>query len=795
MLRRLSIFIALVVLGACGGAEEREAHYIERGKTLYQQGDLEDAALEFRNALQINPRGADALYHLGLIAEDQGELYEAYALYTRLVDHHPEHVLGNVKLGNLLLMAGEIDRAEEKADLVLRLQSENADALALRGAVLLRRDRAADAQDVAETALGLEPANLAATSVLAGSLWAQGEEDQAFAVLDAYLEAHPTARPPRLLKLQMHLSREDVPAAIGVLNELIALEPSNLAHRIKLARILITEDRLDDAEQTLHDAIAQAPDDTAPKLLLIDLLFNQRGLSDAERQLLAFIDQEPAEFTYRFTLADLLARAEEWERAEETYRSIIELGEGSVHALTARAGIARGRAAVGDFEVVDSLIAEVLEADPQNAQALLLRARLRQQRGDDLGAIADSRSVLRDDPDSVPALGTLAEAHIDRQEIDLAIETLRLLAVADPGNDDVRLALAQLLFAEGDPSAALPIVTDVVEHQADSAPALALQARILLAERDGSGALQAADRLIEAGSATIGHYLKGQAYYISGRLDSALAEFKTAMASDPADPRLMTAVVQTYVARESWDEAVTFLQDQVATAERPAVIHNLIGEVHVAEQAAEPALAAFAEAISYEPDWPEPYLSQGRILLGSGESEAAIAILRDGLEHAPDDQSLALSLAFAYQDAQDYDAAIEQYRRFMREHGESDIPVNNAASLIADFQYSNRGRLEWALALAERFQTSEVPEFLDTLGWLHYRLGAYTEALTYLRRASSLAPEHEQIRYHLGMTYFRLGELELAKEALSEAVSEGSDYVGIEEAKATLGALQPREPT
>lgn len=71
--RVIAVCLMLAVLAACGGAKEREAKYMERGRALFEQGDLVKARLEFRNVLQVNPDAVDAQYYLGLIAEQEGE--------------------------------------------------------------------------------------------------------------------------------------------------------------------------------------------------------------------------------------------------------------------------------------------------------------------------------------------------------------------------------------------------------------------------------------------------------------------------------------------------------------------------------------------------------------------------------------------------------------------------------------------------------------------------------------------------------------------------------------------------
>jgi Flp pilus assembly protein TadD len=47
---------------------------------------------------------------------------------------------------------------------------------------------------------------------------------------------------------------------------------------------------------------------------------------------------------------------------------------------------------------------------------------------------------------------------------------------------------------------------------------------------------------------------------------------------------------------------------------------------------------------------------------------------------------------------------------------------------------------------------------VDSLGWAHYRLGDYAEAVTQLERAAELTPSDPEIIDHLGDAYWRLGQ-------------------------------------
>jgi len=58
---------------------------------------------------------------------------------------------------------------------------------------------------------------------------------------------------------------------------------------------------------------------------------------------------------------------------------------------------------------------------------------------------------------------------------------------------------------------------------------------------------------------------------------------------------------------------------------------------------------------------------------------------------------------------------------------------------------------------------------MDTLGWIHYRRQSYADAERILTQAAERAPSDGVVRFHLGMTYAKLGRTNDAVSALRRA--------------------------
>ena len=117
------------------------------------------------------------------------------------------------------------------------------------------------------------------------------------------------------------------------------------------------------------------------------------------------------------------------------------------------------------------------------------------------------------------------------------------------------------------------------------------------------------------------------------------------------------------------------------------------------------------------------------------------------------------------------------------------VAANNLAAIIADSK-TDEASLRRALALAQPLEELQQPAFLDTLGWVNYRLGNTARTVSLLNSAIGLGGDAPVYHYHLGMAYHSQNQLDLAREHLSLALANtGADYPGRDEAERTLKSL------
>ncbi|MEC7237381.1 MAG: tetratricopeptide repeat protein, partial [Pseudomonadota bacterium] len=115
------------------------------------------------------------------------------------------------------------------------------------------------------------------------------------------------------------------------------------------------------------------------------------------------------------------------------------------------------------------------------------------------------------------------------------------------------------------------------------------------------------------------------------------------------------------------------------------------------------------------------------------------------------------------------------------------------------YWWADEGRnLDQAIAMIER-AVSHRPSsgfFVDSLGWVHYKLGDPQRAVGYLERATELEPSDPEITGHLGDVYWALGREEEArfKWRLARSLSDDAEEQAMFERRLEAGLPADEQP-
>jgi tetratricopeptide (TPR) repeat protein len=790
--RALIVVTVAVLVSGCGGAQSRLASHMKRGQAYFQAGDVAKAGVEFRNAMQIDPKDAQARLMAAETQEKLGQLRGAYGLLQSVVEDHPDNIAARTALGRLLVTAGDAKQALEIVKPAMVVKPNDAALLAIRSAAKSSLKDAVGARADADHALAIDPRNEDAIDLRAGLYRQDGDLPAAIKLVSDAAAAQPAVPGFHQVLINLYAAANQTALVEGQLRALVKLKPDQLSYRAQLAMFLSRSKRLDDAQKVLDEAVTALPGNDEVKLMRVDFLVQQRSHNAGEQALRDYIQADSDNYTLRLALGGLLDRFGESTKAISVYEDLVHSAGTEAPGLQARDRLAAIAASEKREEDAQRYLAQVLKVSPRDNAALAIRGQLELNHGDSTGAIADFRAVLRDQPRDPTINRLLAQALVAHGDAVLAEEPLRTAMDAAPTDSAVRLQLAQLLFDQQHPDQGLELLQAGVKAMpTDNALNEAL-VHVNVSQKDFVAAAKAADDFRQAKPNDAAPYLLASSIaHAQNRLDDEQTLLEKALSIQPHGYDVLASLVHLQTRRGEGAQAISRLQGMMAANPKDALMPNLLGEVYLQQKQFKAAQQVLAVAITNQPKWWMPYRNLALARVGADDISGAIEAYQNGLKVAPGEAVMLADMGELYQRAGRLDEAMKLYDGWVAQDPKSQIAANNLAMLLVSY-HSDKASLDRAGALTAGFATAGNGDLLDTAGWVQFKRGEYSQALPVLQRAAQLMPQSHEVHYHLGMAELRSGQADRARADLEAALAGSSRFFGEEDARAALATLKNR---
>ncbi len=190
------------------------------GLVAYKTGHWDEAAGRIAEAIEQDSTKAPYCFNLGVVLQKQGKLDGAADAYRRAVKLNPSYAEAQGNLGNVLLEQGKPARAEEAYRQVLRLNPNSAEAHNNLGVALKEQGKFAEAQASYQQALKLNAQHVDSQNNLGVALRDHGKLDEAveaftrtLALRPGYVKAHYDRAFAYLWKGELGRAAEDFQAS------------------------------------------------------------------------------------------------------------------------------------------------------------------------------------------------------------------------------------------------------------------------------------------------------------------------------------------------------------------------------------------------------------------------------------------------------------------------------------------------------------------------------------------------------------------------------------------------------
>ena len=789
--RGIIILVIAILLIACGGPEERKAQYRALAQEYLEAGNYPKARVALRNVLKIDPKDADAYFLFAQVEEKEKNWRNAVGLYQKLVELVPDHTAGLITLAKYYLEARLTEQVISTADKVLAKDRQHPQAHALKIAVLAVEGQLSDAMTKAEALRSQFPTEPDVAVLLATLQGQRQRYRDAEATLQRALDAHPKDMDLLNNLNTILVQAKDMAGAERVARRMIETEPMRFDHRLRLARLFDTQGAHEKAESILREAIALDPNSEERHLRLADFLSNRKGHSAAEHALMEAVTKMPHSPKIQFGLAALYLKSGQDTKAREQYASLVKDYKEKPAGLEAKVKLAEMDFISGKQGEAEREVQEVLKENPRSSDGLVLSGRIALSRRNGKDAVQVFRTVLHDQPELATVHFLLGQAYLLTGENNLAKESFEQAVALYPEQVDAKRSLAVLDSQSGRHQQARARLEDLLKQRPDDVVALDMLMMLNLVTKNWVEAERTLNRFraISKDNA-VAFMAEGRLREAQRQFDKAGAAYERAMALAPNDPNVLLSLVKLEVAQGHADRAKTRLGALLVTRQDHLFAHGLLGEVLTLSGHPQEADVQFREASRVNPKWLAPWLGWGEMWLAQKHPDRAVQVIQAGLKANPDSEELHMLLASAHFDQGQIDPAITAYDGALRLNPRNVLAANNLAVLLVDYKGDTQN-LQKAFVLSRDFEKDAPhPLFLDTLGWVRFKMGQQEDAIRLMKDAVAKSPELPTLNYHLGVAFYQSGKKAEARAYLSKALKSTEAFLGRQEAEQILSQVK-----
>ena len=377
------------------------------------------------------------------------------------------------------------------------------------------------------------------------------------------------------------------------------------------------------------------------------------------------------------------------------------------------------------------------------------------------------RALVDLHPDKAVAHYALAHLAVRASDLDTAIQSIDRALALNPGWEDAALFKGRVLVSLKDMSRVLRFHEQYLEQYPRASNVRLSYARQLVELKQWDKAREQFKRVVAAAPKDADSTFTVALLALQGNdADEAEKYLKRTLELQPENDQARLYLGQLAEQRKRYDEAIQWY-GAVESAELHFEAQARLG-VALANQGNLAQARAHLQALNprTEAQRVQLALAEEQMLRDARQFDEAFDVLTRVLGEFPDNSDLLYARALVAEKLNRIEVAEQDLRRLLKNEPKNANALNALGYTLAD--RTNRyaealGLIEQALALKP-----DDPFILDSLGWVHYRLGNHAEAVKQLRAAFDKRADAE-IAAHLGEVLWVMGD-----RAAAESVWKGA---------------------
>jgi tetratricopeptide (TPR) repeat protein len=607
-----------------------------------------------------------------------------------------------------------------------------------------------------------------------------GRPEYATRAIEEYklaLDADPGSKYLNSGLAELYLRTGRVRDAVLAAQEILKTEPNNLdAHKL-LGRVYL---------QSLGNVQNGGP--------------SEKVLQLAIGEYTKIVELQNNDIESRLLLGQLYTLAHDTPHAEEQFKAAQHIDPNSEDVVL---NLARLYSDSGDMTRAIQVLSAV-PADDRTAKMDYALGMSYDQLKENKNAIDAYSKAFDMEPDNLDSERGLAQALLNDGQLGPALKHFEAISVADPQDAQTYTRISEIERKQGHYEQALTTLKKAKALASDSLEIGYNEALIEDSLGHYDDAAQALQLLVKQTNHPDGQYADAEknnrsifldrlanVYREQNKTDQAVQTYQlmVAMGGDYAE-RGYQGQVDAYRDAKQYDKATQVAQQAAqAMPKDKSVQLMLAGQLADTNKAEEGIKLAKAQLHGDAGDrevhlaLAQMYTRLRRWKEASEEIDAADALSaqKDGQSRqvgasAPtpvsqDDKIYIYFLRGALDERQKhYDSAEEQFRKILAIDSNNSMTLNYLGYMLAD-----RGvKLDDALSMVQKAVQLDPQNgaYLDSLGWVYFKMGQYALAEANLRKASERMGQDPAVHDHLGELYEKTGRLRLAAAQWEQSLSE-----------------------
>ncbi len=616
-------------------------------------GQLKEATDLTQALMKVSANNELTLFLAGRVAQANGDLRQAEAHFSKIVQTWPDGQPARVALAQLQLRGGDLDQALATLQPALASKAPSSEVLALAAEIRLKQGQGAEAERLLARAAEANPNDVRSRIGLALGQIQKGQEAAGLSVL-RQLAGENKGTLADIALISVLVRKQDYPGASQAIAALEKKDPkSATAPELRGRLALLRGDRAG-ARAAFDEAVRREPGSMTLANSLSSMDLQDRKPEDAVKRYEAVLKADPKNLRAELAAIGLKLAHRTIER-DAAAKRLTELAKQHPDDPAPR------QAAVGlllekkDFKTALALAQDGVTASPDNPALVDLLGRVQAASGDRQQAISSFNKVSTLQPHSALGALRLVELHMQAGDKEAAAAALKRAQSTSPGDGDVARQVVERSLQLGRPEIALAAAKGLQAAHPRFGLGWKLEGDIARARKDLPAAIAAyrkADQMaVDARAPTANSELAivlHDALLQAGRREEAERHAAAHLARFKTDQLFVYHLGDVALSAGRYPEAEQRYQAVLAMNPENAAAANNIAWLRLRAGKADEGLKFAEQANKLRPNVP-PYMDTlAEALAAKGQNAKAVEVQKEAVKQAPGVPAYRLRLAQLY---------------------------------------------------------------------------------------------------------------------------------------------------